>query len=121
MLRHGRPAEPHHAEDSGEPEVSALGRPASTRFDCGVIVDGYVRVSRVGNRSGPSFLSPELQREAIRRWAELRGAIVAETFEELDESGGRCDRPLLEQAIRRIECHDSDGLVVAYMSRFGRS
>jgi hypothetical protein len=42
-------------------------------------------------------------------------------FEELDESGGRRDRPLLEQAICRVERGESHGLVVAYLSRFGRS
>lgn len=86
-----------------------------------MIVDGYVRVSQVGGRSGESFISPDVQREQIERWAELRGVLVGQVFEELDESGGRRDRPLLEEAIARVERGDSQGLVVAYMSRFGRS
>jgi DNA invertase Pin-like site-specific DNA recombinase len=86
-----------------------------------VIVDGYVRVSQVAGRSGERFISPKVQREQIEAWALLNGAAVGEIFEELDESGSRADRPLLEEAIRRIEAGESNGLVVAYLSRFGRS
>lgn len=86
-----------------------------------MIVDGYVRVSQVGARSGERFISPGVQREQIEYWAHLRGALVGHVFEELDESGGRRDRPLLEEAISRVEHGESQGLVVAYMSRFGRS
>jgi DNA invertase Pin-like site-specific DNA recombinase len=86
-----------------------------------MIIDGYVRVSQVRGRSGESFLSPSTQREQIESWARQRGALIAEVFEELDESGGRLDRPLLEKATCRIERGESEGLVVAYMSRFGRS
>jgi hypothetical protein len=32
-------------------------------------VDGYIRVSRVGDRGGESYISPDLQREAIESWA----------------------------------------------------
>jgi site-specific DNA recombinase len=86
-----------------------------------MIVDGYVRVSKVGGRSGERFIAPSEQRAQIERWAALQGALVGRMFEELDESGGRKDRPLLESAIARVEHSESDGLVVAYMSRFGRS
>jgi DNA invertase Pin-like site-specific DNA recombinase len=86
-----------------------------------VLVDGYIRVSQVGGRSGPSFISPADQRRDIAGWAERHDAVVAQFFAELDESGARGDRPLLQHAIRRIEGGESDGLVVAYMSRFGRS
>jgi site-specific DNA recombinase len=86
-----------------------------------MIIDGYVRVSQVAGRSGPSFISPAVQREQIEGWAKLHGALVGEVFEELDESGGRSDRPLLERAIRRVEAGESQGLVVAKLDRFGRS
>ena len=46
---------------------------------------------------------------------------MAHVFEELDQSGGRPDRPLLQEAIARVERGDSGGIVVAYLSRFGRS
>jgi DNA invertase Pin-like site-specific DNA recombinase len=84
-------------------------------------VDGYVRVSRVGGRDGDSFISPSVQREAIEEWTARQGFRLLEVFEELDESGSRPDRPLLEQAIARIESGGSSGLVVWRVDRFGRS
>jgi DNA invertase Pin-like site-specific DNA recombinase len=85
-------------------------------------VDGYIRVSRVGKRTGERFMSPDLQRDAILAWADGRRDVeVMRVFEELDESGRRADRPLLMEAIRRIEAGDTDGLVVWRVSRFGRS
>jgi len=84
-------------------------------------VDGYVRVSKVGGRASRRFISPALQREQIHAWANLQGARVLEVFEELDESGARADRPLLQEAIRRVEAGVSQGVVVAVLDRFGRS
>src|SRR4051794_24837085 len=84
-------------------------------------VDGYVRVSRVGGRRGERFISPAVQRELIESWAAARGLRVLEVFEELDESGGRADRPLLERALGRVERGVSQGIVVAKVDRFGRS
>lgn len=55
----------------------------------GTRVVGYVRVSRVGDRAGDSFLSPALQREAVERLAEREGLEIIEWIEELDASGGR--------------------------------
>jgi DNA invertase Pin-like site-specific DNA recombinase len=86
-----------------------------------VIIDGYVRVSKVGGRGGDRFIATAVQREQIRRWADAHGALVAHVFEELDQSGARADRPLLEHAIARVERGESEGIVVAYLSRFGRS
>ena len=84
-------------------------------------VDGYIRVSRVGKRRGPRFISPVVQRDAIEGWAARQGASLLEIFEEMDESGARRDRPLLERAVRRIESGGSAGLVVWRVDRFGRS
>jgi site-specific DNA recombinase len=84
-------------------------------------MDGYVRVSRVGNRRGERFISPDVQREQISAWADARGIGLLRVFEELDESGMRANRPLLQEAIRRVEAGESDGLVVSKVSRFGRS
>jgi DNA invertase Pin-like site-specific DNA recombinase len=50
-----------------------------------------------------------------------QGYRLLEVFEELDESGARADRPLLEEAIRRIEVGGSSALVVWRVDRFGRS
>jgi DNA invertase Pin-like site-specific DNA recombinase len=84
-------------------------------------VDGYVRVSQVRGRHGERFISPTVQADDIRRWARERHAVVLHIFEELDESGLRGDRPLLEDAVRRVEAGASDGIVVARLDRFGRS
>jgi DNA invertase Pin-like site-specific DNA recombinase len=86
-----------------------------------MIVDGYVRVSQVKGRQGESFISPALQREQIVEWAKLKGAVVATVFEELDESGTRPDRPMLMEALARVEEGLTDGIVVAKLDRFGRS
>src|SRR5215211_6524075 len=86
-----------------------------------VVLDGYIRVSRVGVRQGERFVSPAIQRQRIEDWAALTGARILDIAEELDESGGRADRPLLERAIRRVEDGTTSGIVVASTDRFGRS
>jgi DNA invertase Pin-like site-specific DNA recombinase len=84
-------------------------------------LDGYVRVSSTRGRSGPSFISPALQRERLEAWCGLYDARLQAVFEELDESGGRADRPKLMAAIERVEAGLSDGIIVARLDRFGRS
>ena len=84
-------------------------------------LDGYVRVSQVRGRGGESFISPAQQRDRIRAWASAYGHEIVEVHEELDESGARRDRPLLERAIGRVEAGDVDGIVVARLDRWGRS
>jgi len=86
-----------------------------------VRVDGYVRVSKVDGRSGPSFISPQVQREEIEKWADFRGAELLEVHVDLDQSGARLDRPGLEAALRRVESGESEGIVVARLDRFSRS
>src|SRR4051812_34175108 len=86
-----------------------------------MVVDGYIRVSRVKGRSGPRFISPLEQRDQIKAWARMHGATIAETFEELDQSGGRADRPLLMRSLERVEAGLTNGVVVAHLDRFGRS
>src|SRR5919106_1079542 len=86
-----------------------------------MIVDGYIRVSQVNDRQGERFISPSVQRERIEGWARLHRATVGEVFEELDESGARADRPLLERALARVELGESGGIVVSRLDRFGRS
>jgi DNA invertase Pin-like site-specific DNA recombinase len=86
-----------------------------------MVLDGYIRVSQVGKRQGASFISPDVQREQIESWTGSRGASLGAVFEELGESGGRSDRPLLQEAIERVEGGESGGIVVAKLDRFGRS
>lgn len=86
-----------------------------------MLLDGYIRVSQVGRRGGERFISPTVQRQEIEHWTSSHHATLGAVFEELNESGGRGDRPLLMRALERIEQGDSEGLVVAKLDRFGRS
>jgi DNA invertase Pin-like site-specific DNA recombinase len=82
---------------------------------------GYIRVSHVGGRTGDSFRSPTDQAATINALAAARGETVVLLAPELDESGSRRDRPVLMQAVQGIEAGEYRGLVVAYLSRAGRS
>jgi DNA invertase Pin-like site-specific DNA recombinase len=84
-------------------------------------LDAYIRVSQVAGRNGDRFISPAVQREEIEVWISAHGATLGKIFEELDESGARGDRPLLQEAIERVEAGESGGIVVAKLDRFGRS
>lgn len=84
-------------------------------------LDGYVRVSRVGGREGDSFIAPATQREKIESFAAVRGFEIDEVFTDLDESGGKLDRPGFEEALQRVERGESGGIVVAKLDRFARS
>jgi hypothetical protein len=55
-------------------------------------LDAYIRVSRVGGRSGESFISPGVQREQIEGWAKAHAALVTWHEPELDASGGTTAR-----------------------------
>ena len=82
----------------------------------------YIRVSRVGEREGESFQSPDEQRRAIESIAELTpGARVVEEFSDLDESGGSMDRPGVQQAIVMVESGRADGIVCANLDRWARN
>jgi site-specific DNA recombinase len=84
-------------------------------------VIAYVRVSRIGGREGDSFLSPELQVEAIERECRRSNLEIIDTLEELDRSGADNTRPLWNEALRRIESGEAQGLVVWNLARFARS
>ncbi len=81
---------------------------------------GYVRVSRVGDRS-ETLISPKLQEKAIRGWAKAHGHKILMLEPELDASGSDDDRPILGDAIAQIERGEFDGLAVWRLDRFARS
>lgn len=83
--------------------------------------DAYVRVSQVRGRTGASFISPEVQEDQIRRWAQYHDAQIGQVLTDLDQSGGTIDRPGFQQALERIETGHSQGIVVAKLDRFARS
>ncbi len=84
-------------------------------------MDGYVRVSRVGGREGDSFISPQQQRERIEAAAKNAGAEIVTWHTDLDESGGKWERPGFQAALERVESGVTDGVVVAKLDRFARS
>lgn len=84
-------------------------------------LDGYIRVSRVGGRSGDAFISPGEQKERVRAWAKSQGHRIAKWHEDLDQPGSKANRPGLNAAMERIEAGATGGLVVARLDRFGRS
>jgi DNA invertase Pin-like site-specific DNA recombinase len=84
-------------------------------------LDGYVRVSRVGSRSGEGFISPTVQEDAIRAWAERTGVDVVMQPHELNVSGGTMDRPIFNDTMDRIRAGKAGGIVVYKTDRFARS
>src|SRR5215213_4009389 len=84
-------------------------------------VDGYIRVSRVGDRSGESYVSPDVQRAAIKGWAAARGVEVLVHEPEENVSGGTMDRPVFNRIMERIRVNESGGIVVWKLDRFART
>jgi site-specific DNA recombinase len=85
------------------------------------VADGYIRVSRRGGREGESFISPDVQREKIVRWAEAHGVEIVQWWEEFDQSGAKLERPMFQEALARCERGETGGIVVAKLDRFARS
>ncbi len=84
-------------------------------------MDGYVRVSRRMGRGGPGYISPNVQREAIQRWADYRNVEIVAWHVDEDESGGTQARPGLRAAMARIEAGETDGLACWRLNRFARN
>jgi DNA invertase Pin-like site-specific DNA recombinase len=83
--------------------------------------DGYIRVSRVGDRSGESYISPATQEKAIRDWTQRRGERLELNPPEENVSGGTMDRPILNAIMDRIRSGESRGIVVYRLDRFART
>jgi site-specific DNA recombinase len=84
-------------------------------------LDGYIRVSRVGGREGESFISPAEQRDRIAAWARSRDVAIDQWHSDLDETGGKLERPGLDAALDRVRNGQSGGIVVARLDRFSRA
>jgi DNA invertase Pin-like site-specific DNA recombinase len=72
-------------------------------------------------RSGPGYISPDVQREAIQRWADYREITIGEWHVDEDQSGGTQNRPGLIRAMDRIEAGETDGIAVWRLNRFARN
>lgn len=82
---------------------------------------GYLRVSRVGGREGESFISVDEQRKKITALAKSQGVKLVDWQTDLDQSGGKYERPGFQAALAAVENGDADVVVVAYLNRFARS
>lgn len=84
---------------------------------------GLVRVSNLGGRGGDSFHADSDQVADLEREAERIGARLVVLPPELDVSGGLPieQRPSLLAAIEGVERGEYAGIMVSYLSRFGRS
>lgn len=84
-------------------------------------LDAYIRVSKVGKRSGESFLSPDQQRAKIEQYAAMQGHTLTWHEPELDVSGGTMKRPIFDAIMKRVEAKETDGIIVAKLDRFSRT
>jgi DNA invertase Pin-like site-specific DNA recombinase len=79
----------------------------------------YMRVSRVGDRED-KLRSPDFQRQAIARYAEGERFAVEWFDAELDVSGSKAKRPVLDAIISRVKAGELGGVVVAKLDRLSR-
>lgn len=79
---------------------------------------GYSRVSRVAGRE--NLISPEIQEKRVRAFADIKGWKVEMFPPELDVSGGRSTRPVLDEIIERIRDGEFAGVIVAQIDRLSR-
>jgi DNA invertase Pin-like site-specific DNA recombinase len=84
------------------------------------LMDGYIRVSRSMGREGPGYISKDVQREAIERWADHKGVTIAAWHEDEDETGGTQDRPGLLAAVDRAVDGETGGIVSWKIDRLSR-
>jgi site-specific DNA recombinase len=84
-------------------------------------VDGYIRVSRVGDRSGESYISPAVQRKALEGWAAERDVPLVVHEPEENVSGATMDQPVFNRIMHRIRARESGGIVVYKLDRFART
>jgi site-specific DNA recombinase len=84
-------------------------------------IDIYVRVSATAGRQGDSFQSPDAQAKRCRTQLAADGRDIGSVFTDLDQSGGKMDRPEFNKVLERIRTGESGGVIVADLSRFGRS
>jgi DNA invertase Pin-like site-specific DNA recombinase len=81
---------------------------------------GYVRVSSIGAREDERLRSPDFQAELIDRAAGAAGVDVRMYEPELDVSGSRRQRAILDGLVRAIEDGELDGIIVAKLDRLSR-
>jgi site-specific DNA recombinase len=86
-----------------------------------VDADGYIRVSRVGGRSGDSYITKKEQRKQIEAYAATHGMKVVRWHEDEDQSGSTTDRHGLQKALARCRAGETGGIIAARLDRLARS
>jgi site-specific DNA recombinase len=81
---------------------------------------GYVRVSRQGSREDERFRSPSFQAELIEQYGAREGLAIELAPAEIDVSGSKAKRPVLDELIRRVEVGELAGIIVAKLDRLSR-
>jgi DNA invertase Pin-like site-specific DNA recombinase len=85
------------------------------------LLGGYRRVSDVGRREADERLrSPEFQADLIDGRAGAEGVDVRMYEPELDVSGSKRERVILDSIVEAIEAGELDGIVVAKLDRLSR-
>jgi DNA invertase Pin-like site-specific DNA recombinase len=83
-------------------------------------LDGYIRVSDVNGREGPSYISPDVQRAKIQAWADAKGIKISRFFKDEDKTGRNTDRPQFKKMMARVWAGSTGGVIVANTDRFSR-
>jgi DNA invertase Pin-like site-specific DNA recombinase len=81
---------------------------------------GYVRVSRKGDRDEERLRSPDFQRQTIERYAAGDGLALRMFTPEIDVSGSKPQRAILDEIIGQICSGELAGIIVAKLDRLSR-
>lgn len=84
-------------------------------------VAGYIRVSRIGDRTGESYQTVEVQKKTIEQWAKAKDLRVVFFEPEENVSGGSMNRPILNEVMAKIASGELGGIVVYTYDRFART
>ena len=79
---------------------------------------GYPRVSRKGDRD--ELRSPDFQVKRMQAFAKAEGLAIEFTEPEIDVSGSKPRRAILDEIIRRVKAGELGGIVVAKLDRLSR-
>jgi DNA invertase Pin-like site-specific DNA recombinase len=81
---------------------------------------GYHRISRIGGRVDTPVSDGEF-RQKVTGFADRKGFDLELLPVEKDQTGSKFERPILEEAIRRIESGEAAGLIVVRYNRLSRA
>ena len=77
-------------------------------------------MSRQGSREDERFRSPAFQADLIEQYGAREGLAIELAPPEVDVSGSKARRPILDELIRRVEAGELAGIIVAKLDRLSR-